>query len=276
MAIRVHLPAAGDDGFRARVASVLARGLARADLVGRVQILRHAYTKTKRRLPIAVGGRALTFDESDDDVSSAFDVGGEEAAEYIRHLTPVTREIFDGLTSQYRRDAFTLSGAADVRLVQRIQDKLGEIAAKGGTPAEFRTAADKLTSEAGVEDLNAFTLDTAFNTAMQKAYSAGRLQQMREPHTMDALPGWQYWTVGDLRVRPEHAVLDGFIARAIDPVWLKIYPPSGFNCRCSVIPVPADEAEKIDPQWSEGGLERLPILARALVPQRGFTSLIHA
>jgi SPP1 gp7 family putative phage head morphogenesis protein len=164
---------------------------------------------------------------------------------------------------------------SDTRLIAKIRDALGEAAAKGETASDWKDAVNKLTSEAGVADLSSFTLDTAFNTAMQKAYSAGRLEQMQEPHMVEALPFWQYWTVGDDRVRPEHEVLDGFLARAIDPVWRKIYPPSGFNCRCSVVPIPADEALKIDPNASEGGLERLPMLARIFVPQPGFYS-IHA
>jgi len=63
--------------------------------------------------------------------------------------------------------------------------------------------------------------------------------------------------VGDMRVRPGHAELDGFIARAIDPVWRKIYPPWDFNCRCSVVPLTEEEALQIDSDASEGGIERL-------------------
>ena len=125
----------------------------------------------------------------------------------------------------------------------------------------------ELTSDAGVEDLAAFELDTVFQTNAGKAYSAGRLEQMKEPGMMDALPYWQYWTVGDDRVRPEHAVLNGFTARADDPVWRKIYPPNGFNCRCSVVPILASEADK---DADEPGYARLPLLAQLKVPQPGF------
>ena len=115
--------------------------------------------------------------------------------------------------------------------------------------------------------INAFTLDTAFNTAMQRAYSLGRYDQMREPGVAAILPYWQYWIVGDLRVRPEHRVLQGFTARADDPVWNKIYPPNGFNCRCTVVPILASEAPK---DADQPGYERLPMLAQLLVPQAGF------
>ena len=102
-----------------------------------------------------------------------------------------------------------------------------------------------ITDDAGVAQLDAFTLDTAFNTAMQKAYSLGRYEQMSDPAVKAVLPYWQYWTVGDDRVRPEHAVLNGFTARADDPVWRKIYP-------------------------DEPGYARLPLLAQLKVPQPGF------
>lgn len=280
MALGFHLLTPRDSGTQRRMGDMLARHLAAADLLGRLQIMRHARKKTGRMLQLAASGRqaAVRFDEDPHDLVTAgfgFDLPNDDAERFIRGLTPVTREIFNGLTAQYQRDAFTLAGVSDVRLLGRIRDALGEIAAKGGTVQDFHAAVRKLIGDASVDELNAFTLDTAFQTAMQKAYSAGRLQQMREPSMVEALPFWQYWTVGDMRVRPEHAVLDGFLARAIDPVWGKIYPPSGFNCRCSVVPIPEDEALKIDPHASEGGMERLPLLARVLVPQQGFHTLLH-
>jgi SPP1 gp7 family putative phage head morphogenesis protein len=279
LALDFHLATPRDSGLQRQLGDVLASHLASADMLGRLQIVRHAHKKTGKLLPIATGRKTIRFADDDDQSGTAgfaFDLPDDQAARIIGQLTPVTRQIFDGLTATYRRDAFTLAGVSDVRLIQKIRDALGDIAQKGGTAADFHKAVQQLTTESGAADLNAFTLDTAFNTAMQKAYSAGRLEQMREPHMVDALPFWQYWTVGDDRVRPEHAVLDGFLARAIDPVWQKIYPPSGFNCRCSVVPITAEEALKINPDASEGGLERLPMLARIFVPQPGFYTLAHA
>ena len=46
----------------------------------------------------------------------------------------------------------------------------------------------------------------------------------------------QYSTVGDRRVRPEHAVLDKFTALKTDKIWDKIYPPKAYGCRCNVVP----------------------------------------
>lgn len=291
MAIRAHFGPA-DGPAQARLGSLLASHLAAADLLGRLQILRHARSKTGSAFPMATGARALYFSEHDvtNDAIAAmasapakdatagfgFDVGGDRTAAFIRGLTPVTKEVFDGLSAHYRRDAFTLAGTADVRLIGKVQESLAEAAAKGATAATFRKAANALTTEQGVAALNRFTLDTAFNIGMQKAYSAGRLEQMQEAHMMEALPFWQYWTMEDDRVRPEHAAIDQFVAQAIDPVWKKIYPPSGYNCRCGVVPLPRDEALAIDPDAEHGGLERLPQITEMLVPTPGFNSPMGA
>lgn len=287
MGLRVRLGASPGGEKIDRLAQVLARQLAAADLMGRLHVLRWAHRKTGRVMPLASGAMSLGFAEDKQDADAsldalpdalmgarfAFDVGGADAASQIRKLTPVTREIFDGLSAQYRRDAFTLAGVADARLIGRIQESLAQTAEKGQTKSFFRKAAKALTTDAGAEEVNKFTLDTAFHTAMQKAYSAGRLLQMREPHMMEDLPFWQYWTMEDNRVRPEHAAIDQFIALAIDPVWQKIYPPSGYNCRCGVVPLPREEALAIDPNAEDGGLERLPAITAELVPTPGFNTL---
>ena len=274
MALRFHMMLPRDHQVQDRVAHTLARHLAAANLLGRVQIVKLAARTAGHKLPIAASSRVRKFDEGDNLYGSfSTDLPNDDAAGYIRDLTPVTKEIFDGLSAQYKKDAFTLAAAADVRLIAKIRDALAEIAQKGGTADEFELAVKKLTDDAGVAEISAFTLDTAFNTAMQKAYSLGRYEQMQDPATKAVFPFWQYWTVGDDRVRPEHAVIDQFTARADDPVWMKIYPPNGFNCRCSVVPVLEAEALKADKDANEPGYARLPLMAKLLVPQPGFAKV---
>jgi SPP1 gp7 family putative phage head morphogenesis protein len=260
-------------GIRHRLAGLLAQHLAAANLLGRAQLVREVRKRTGRKVELATSSRLrVHFDDEpgaadDATIGFSFSVPNEGAAEYLRNLVPVTKETFDGLTSQYQAQAFTLAGVADQHLIEKVRDALVQVEKDGGSRGDFQAAVKRLTDDAGVEQLNAFTLDTAFNTAMQRAYSLGRFEQMNEPMTKAVLPFWQYWTVGDDRVRPEHRVLHRFTARADDPVWMKIYPPNGFNCRCSVVPAMEDEVPK---DAGEPGLERLPMLARLLVPQPGF------
>ena len=47
----------------------------------------------------------------------------------------------------------------------------------------------------------------------------------------------QYRTVGDDRVRPEHAALNGVTLPPSDEFWESYYPPNGWRCRCTVVQV---------------------------------------
>lgn len=59
-------------------------------------------------------------------------------------------------------------------------------------------------------------------------------------------PYWEYRTVGDDKVRPEHARLHGVILPASDPRWAKIWPPNGWKCRCYIVPRMAHEVKGVD------------------------------
>jgi SPP1 gp7 family putative phage head morphogenesis protein len=267
-----------DAAVQHRMGDLLARHLAASNILGRAQILKHVHKKTGKRLQMVSSSRLnVNFDDDSTDLSAGFstDLPSDDISDYISSLVPVNKDVFDGLTAQYRKDAFTLAGAADVRLIAKIRDELAGVAKEGGTAADFEAAVNKLTDDAGIARLNAFTLDTAFQTAMQKAFSLGRYEQMKDPAVTDVLPFWQYWTVGDDRVRLEHAVIDQFTARAEDPVWMKIYPPNGFNCRCSVVSILESEALASDKDANEPGLLRLPLLAQLKVPQPGFGKIFH-
>jgi len=75
---------------------------------------------------------------------------------------------------------------------------------------------------------------------MQSAYSAGHYKAQIE--TIEQFPYGEYDAVGDRRTRPSHDALDGKIFRMDDPFWDTFYPPNGFNCRCSIITMTAEEA----------------------------------
>ena len=252
------------------------------NILGRLTVLQGGRAKTDKPLLFNTSSRLVSFADGLDlaareaSVYYSFDVPPTGAIEYLRNLTPVTKDLFDGLTRQYRNDAFTIAGVNDQRIIEKVRDALGTVVNEGGTPGDFRKIVNYITSEAGADALDAFEIDTVFNTNVQKAYSAGRYEQMTDASVMEALPFWQYWTVGDNRVRPEHEAIDLFVARAIDPVWRKIYPPSGFNCRCSVVPITEAEALSIDKNAGDDGLMRLPVLVKDSVPTPGFHTILMA
>lgn len=63
----------------------------------------------------------------------------------------------------------------------------------------------------------------------------------------DLFPNLEYRTVGDERVRPEHAILSGTIKPITDGFWRTYYPPNGWRCRCYVVQTAATSTpEKIE------------------------------
>lgn len=85
-------------------------------------------------------------------------------------------------------------------------------------------------------------LETEYNSAVLVGESAATYHRLLAQAEM--FPYWEYKTVGDHLVRPEHAELDGLILPANDPRWKKIFPPNGWNCRCYIVPRMAHEFDK--------------------------------
>ncbi len=57
----------------------------------------------------------------------------------------------------------------------------------------------------------------------------------------------QYRTVGDERVRSDHALLDNTTLPPSDEFWKFYLPPNGWNCRCTVEQVLRDDYPMSDP-----------------------------
>ena len=80
---------------------------------------------------------------------------------------------------------------------------------------------------------------TEFDTAQLSAQSASRYQQLIRKQKL--FPYWEYRTIRDGHVRPEHQKLDGIVLPASDPRWDKLFPPNDWNCRCRVKPLLKNE-----------------------------------
>ena len=164
----------------------------------------------------------------------------EEAIEFfaeVLHLpqaewTRILRGIF-GLTAKV---------AADQRpmIVALVGDALLTAIEEGST---FRAFQDRIVAlfkeeRAGTSPGKA-QMETVFRTNIQSAYHAGRYQQ--QVAMVNVRPFWQYHAIGDSRVRPTHLAQHGKVYRADHPFWRRWYPPSGFNCRCTVVALAESE-----------------------------------
>ncbi|HKV94893.1 MAG TPA: phage minor head protein [Candidatus Angelobacter sp.] len=244
-----------------QIGTVTSRYLAAFDLLGRAHVIAAATKKTGKKFRLATSTTIPTFDEL------GFEsVPPTQAIQRVLNLIGMSRNAFDGLAQRYKMQAFTVAGISDVRLIEQIKNALADVMQAGGTEKDFQAAVNALTDAAGVARLAKTQIDTVFQTAVQTAYQNGRFEQMTDPAVVAALPYWMYRTAGDDRVRPAHAALDGFCAKYNDVVWNRLYPPCGYNCRCTVT---AEGPGDVGADADTPGLSRIP-LAAASVPDPGF------
>ena len=247
--------------FQNDVGVIVARYMAAFDLLGRAHVIEAAENKTGLKFKLNTRANIVRFDEL------GFEsVPPNLAIERVLKLIGMSRNAFDGLARRYKMQAFTIAGVSDVRLIEQIKKTLADVMQNGGTEKDFEAAVNGLTDKAGVERLARVQIDSVFQTNVQTAYQNGRFEQMTDPAVMAALPYWMYRTAGDDRVRPAHAALDGFAARVGDVVWHRLYPPCGYNCRCTVT---AEGPGDVPADSDLPGLDRIPMGA-ASVPDPGF------
>jgi SPP1 gp7 family putative phage head morphogenesis protein len=132
---------------------------------------------------------------------------------------------------------------ADGRSFQAWADELRPmLQAKGWWGRE--AVIDPLTGQTVVAQLgSAGRLKTIFRTNMQTAYSVGSWEQIASQKSV--APYLIYDAVDDWRTRESHAALDNKVLPVDDPFWSIWYPPNGYNCRCGVIQVDADELAQL-------------------------------
>lgn len=160
---------------------------------------------------------------SEDWVDMPFD----QAVKYLRGLRPMADADYADLEAEIAARAFTVARVTKIEMLQSILDKLNDGLEKGLTLEEFASDLDTIVGGA----LTDAHIETIYRTNIQTAYGAGKWQQGTDPDIADDIWGWRYVTVGDDRVRDEHAELEGMEFRTGDGD--SVFPPWDFNCRCS-------------------------------------------
>lgn len=162
--------------------------------------------------------------------------------------------------------AFTVAKAMSRDLLEDIRAEVDRAIADGTTLADFRrelrpilerrgwwgrrSMVDPQTGEQKIVQLGSpRRLKTIFEVNMRSAYAAGRWE--RAQRTKAGYPYLRYTTVGDSRVRPEHRAWDGVIRPIDDAFWNTHYPPCGWNCRCTAVPVSRSMLERRSWQVTE-------------------------
>ena len=219
---------AGRDDLRERIEPVilqfnelLATAMAAADLTGRARVLLSA-RRAKKASDVAGFGLAL-------DPQRVYD----RSIEILKRRLRLTNAQIEDVRSLYG-DAAAQIGSQIGDLGARKVSRLVRDAIRAGiSPRKATALLRKELLKSGIDPGNPYRLETIFQTQTQLTNSAARWQELQTPEIQALLWGYEYVTAGDDLVRPRHVVLEGVRLPKDDPRWLVIWPPNGWNCRCT-------------------------------------------
>jgi hypothetical protein len=128
----------------------------------------------------------------------------------------------------YDQNIVAFSGA---KTFQQVKDLNSFVFMPDGSKRpwkEYREFAHSINEQYNVNWLKT-EQDTAFGM------SQGADQWLEIEQEKDLFPYLKYQTIGDARVRDEHAAWDNIVRPVDDSFWDTRMPVNSFNCRCSVI-----------------------------------------
>ena len=169
------------------------------------------------------------------------------AAEWLAkraNLTTVmnSREIAEEWTAKARAQAFFAARVAEDHILERLRDVSDALSRGEIGLAESRTELTRFLREEGKDDgtsglrnlASTARLDLILEQNARMAAAVGQYQAGMDPDIRERFPCWRYIGSTALNPRDSHARFAGKVFRKDDPIWHKIFPPSDFNCKCSV------------------------------------------
>jgi SPP1 gp7 family putative phage head morphogenesis protein len=135
-----------------------------------------------------------------------------------------------------RRAAFTVAYLETERQVAAVLESLADATASGATFEEWK--AEIQDSGLTLKDGH---LKTVWRTNIFDAFNGARYEQFREDE--EEFPFLMFEAVDSPTTRPNHKANDGLVMRANDPRWEGRTPMLGFNCRCILLNLTAEEAK---------------------------------
>ena len=166
----------------------------------------------------------------------------KKAIEYLKKKGyKISKNWYDTWQEEHVQ-AFTVAKITKLDMLMSVRELVEEALEEGKTYHYFKKKFKELFKSKGWStlqvvdeeevDLGApWRLKNILQTNMKVAYSTGHYKAMID--NVDNRPFWQYWTVGDTRVRDEHRNLHGKVFLFSDPFWKYFFPPNGYKCRCS-------------------------------------------
>lgn len=178
----------------------------------------------------------------------------DEAIDFIKSKPVVSRQVFNGLLPELKARAFTITGVEGANVLQGIRDRIADLPAGHHWDDVKRDIANDISPFMIDPAAPAEERDAQINAANRRAelllrthgfqaYQSAQYKVMDRQR--DALPFWQYLTMEDERVRPEHAALDKIVLPQDHPFWQGHFPPWDWGCRCQVVPISQADRDEI-------------------------------
>lgn len=186
-----------------------------------------------------------------------FDLPFDEAVNWFKAKKIVTRAEFDQMDEILKARAFTAAFVMSGDLLQEVYNASLEGVEKGQSYHEYSHRTEGILT-------GAWHRETVFRTNTLAAYGLGHYQQAMA--TAKLRPYVRYTAIMDTRTRPAHARLHGLTFRAEDPGVRNIWPPIGYNCRCSMHTLTEEEV---------AGLKISKPTDPGIGPDDGFSSPAH-
>lgn len=161
-------------------------------------------------------------------------VPASEAIAHIREKMNIPTARWDDMMGGAHAKGFTVAGATKMDLLANMHEAVAQALESGSTITDFRRDFDHIVAKHGwsYKGSRGWRTRVIFNTNLRTAYMAGIWKQVQA--TKKTRPYLIYMTVGDNRVRAQHANWHRLVLPVDDPWWDAHYPPNSIGCRCSV------------------------------------------
>jgi SPP1 gp7 family putative phage head morphogenesis protein len=187
----------------------------------------------------------------------AFKLSPELAIKYFKSKGMILSWDWHDIWQEAHAKAFTVAKVARMDILQDIRDEVYNALNEGKTFNQFKKELQPILQKKGwwgkaievspegeakkIIYGTPYRLKTIFRTNLQTSYMAGRYKQFIE--NASKRPYWQYVAVMDSRTREAHRLLHGKVFRYDDPFWNTHFPPNGYNCRCRVRALTANQVK---------------------------------
>lgn len=239
--------------IRPRLLAVARNAIARGGVsISLPRLLYEACFESLTRTAMAahLTGYAKVWEMADDGVARPLRLSAADSAiEFFgkRFGVNLTR-----LERRYQTSALKMLGTVSNRIEKSLAAEFQTILSDGAHVAEGVDRLGEVFDRFGLTPSNSYMLENIYRTQTQIAYAGGKWAAEQSPEIQEILWGYTYATVGDDRVREDHAAMDGVTLPKSDPIWAIWMPPNGWSCRCTAIPIfeerePVRPTEQADP-----------------------------